>query len=255
MKNKVMFLSNPFLKTVSFVLSLIMLFYVMPLTVFASLGLEDASSAESSFGDITSLDAENVYAFPELKNEAFEVVELRTESTKTFRLTDGSYTVAQYRYQVHELDSNGEWQEIESALSESGADFVTNDARVKFSKKIPGNEGIFTLHEGNGKINLSLDGAIKKTEGKVYNGSDEDGTELQKMLALNELSSRIVYSDILSGVDIEYLLFGKSIKEIVQVVLSEFLLNLLWQITLDELYGLAVFFGKKKFFIKLTHNY
>ena len=104
-----------FTKSISMLLSLVMLFYVMPLTVFASLGSEDASSAESSFGDITSLDAENVYAFPELKNEAFEVVELRTESTKTFRLADGSYTVAQYINQIHELDSKGEWQEIEKS--------------------------------------------------------------------------------------------------------------------------------------------
>ena len=59
---------------------------------------------------------------------------------------------------------------------------------MKFAKKITGNESLFTLHDGNGKITLSLDGAKKKTAGKVTNTStefDKDATKLKKLTTLD----------------------------------------------------------------------
>ena len=56
---------------------------------------------------------------------------------------------------------NGVWQDIDNTLYDLGNEVGTSDSRVKFAKKITGNEVLFTLHENNHKLTMSLDGAIK----------------------------------------------------------------------------------------------
>lgn len=146
----------------------------------------------------------------------FEVVSRRTESTKHFHLGNGSFAAVSYGMPVHELDADGAWQDIDNRLGDSGSDYATPDAKVKFAKKIPGNEFLFSLQEGNAKLTVSLAGAAKKTEGRVVEENaalPEDATELQKKATLANLSSRIVYADVLSGVDLEYVVTPTAIKE------------------------------------------
>ena len=70
----------------------------------------------------------------------FEVVSRRTESTKHFHLGNGSYAAVSYGMPVHELDADGAWQDIDNRLGDSGSDYATPDAKVKFAKKITGSE-------------------------------------------------------------------------------------------------------------------
>ena len=190
-------------KTLAIFLSVLMIFYLIPATAYAS--LFEATEVESVVSETT-----------EYTGEVFEDVSRREENVKHFRLEDGTYMAAQYDTAVHTLDENGEWQDIDNTLSESGSEYSTSNARIKFAKKITGNESIFTLHENNRKITLSLDGAIKKTPGVATNTEtefDETATTLQKMMTLDNLSSRIIYEDILDGVDLEYIVNGNNIKE------------------------------------------
>jgi len=62
---------------------------------------------------------------------------------------------------------------------------------------------------------MSLDGAIKKTAGKIVSSTaeDGDGTKLGKLMNLENLSSRIIYENILNGVDLEYIVNGRNVKE------------------------------------------
>ena len=203
-RNKVM------IRSLCFVLSLIMVFYVIPSTIFAKAAeaLED-----------TNTEATSTPTTDESKNEVsgiapFEVVELREEYAKHFRLSDGSYVAAQYNYPVHSLDENGEWQDIDNALSKNGSEFTNENARIKFAKKINGSATLFTLHDGNTKITLNLIGAEKGTKGTVTNGSDTNETnELEKMMNLEKLSATILYEDILDGVDLEYVAYSMNVKE------------------------------------------
>jgi RHS repeat-associated protein len=190
-------------KTLAIFLSVLMIFYLIPATAYAS--LFEATGAESVVSETS-----------EHTGEIFEDVSRREENVKHFRLEDGTYMAAQYDTAVHTLDENGEWQDIDNTLSESGSEYSTSNARIKFAKKITGNESIFTLHENNRKITLSLDGAIKKTTGVATNTEtefDETATTLQKMMTLDKLSSHIIYEDILDGVDLEYIVNGNNIKE------------------------------------------
>ena len=190
-------------KALSFLLAILMILYSVPIMSYASL-----LSSED--------DASSQYDTTELAKDAFEVIELREENVKQFRLEDGTYVAAQYEKPVHYLDENNIWQNIDNTLEDYGSEFATSNERIKFSKKITGNEVIFTLHENNRKLTLSLDGAIKKVSGTAINTKtdfDESDTKLQKLMTLDTLSSKVIYQDILDGVDLEYVVDSYDIKE------------------------------------------
>ena len=188
------------IRSIAAILSLVMVFNLLPLSAFAQ-------------GSGSNLSADNSY---ERLREMFELESLREESAKHFRLEDGSYIAAQYKGPVHYLDENGMWQDIDNSLSLEGSEYTTSNAKIKFAKKITGNENLFTIHEGNYKITMSLDNAIKKTVGSVVDNQAanlDNATELQKMMTLDNLTSEIIYEDILTDVDLQYIVEFGRIKE------------------------------------------
>ena len=153
-------------------------------------------------------------------SEIVELEELRSASSKQFRLEDGSYYVAQYETNVHTLSEDGTWDEIDRTLTVSSKEISTKDEKIKFAKKITGNETLFSLHNGNAKMTMRLVGAQTKVEGIITNYStevDEDATELQKMTTLSGLSAAVRYPDILPNTDLKYVIEGTDIKEYIIV--------------------------------------
>jgi hypothetical protein len=202
------------LKAIAYVLAFLLALYAVPTNVYAEIIDAVDSALDGTSDNVDELSS----AESEMPADkaVFEVIERREEAVKHFRDADGSYVAAQYNYPVHELDSNGKWQDIDNTLAESGSEYATPNARVKFAKKITGNETLFTLHDGNRKITMSMTGANKKVAGQVTNTHTEfgeDATKLQKMMALDKLSSRILYPEILDDVDLEYVVQPDSIKE------------------------------------------
>ena len=204
------------LGTLSVFLSILMIVYLIPLSVYADLA--------SSLGDVpedvdttTSIEqADQITDQSPAPDAMFELTDRREQNVKHFRLSDSSIVAAQYASPIHEQDENGEWQDIDNTLGDSGNEYATPNAKIKFAKKITGNQNLFTLHDGKYKITMSLDGAIKKTPGTVTNTQTEfgeDTTQLQKMMTLDKLSAKIMYADILDGVDLEYVLESVNVKE------------------------------------------
>ena len=191
------------LKAISLLLSFLMLLSLLPASIFAvDTDVDNSKSAEEAKGSASSA--------------VFEVETLRGESIKHFHLEDGTYMAVQYSVPVHYLDENSEWQNIDNTLLEAGNEYATKNQRVKFVKKITGNESLFTLHENNHKITMSLNGAIKKTTGVAVNTAtqfDESATTLQKIITLDQLSSKIIYENILENIDLEYIVDSNNIKE------------------------------------------
>ena len=198
---------SPKTKILSLLLSFLVVFYLLPTSVFAEGLGNDTAVSDSS----TSSNDENATYTPGI----YEVTELREENVKHFRLEDGSYVAAQYNYPVHYTDANGQLIDIDNRLTESGSELSTGTSRIKFVKKITGNGNIFTLHENNTKITMGLVGAEKKTEGVAINNNSDKNIEsaLGKMTNLENISSTIRYEDILDGVDIEYVIHSLNIKE------------------------------------------
>ena len=202
-------------KLLSFVLSLILVFYVIPSTIYTKAAeLFDGSDEPISEVDASANSSGLGGESSEPAGVLFEDVSLREESVKHFHLEDGTYLAAQYNYPVHTLDSDGEWQDIDNALSELGSEFINSNARIKFAKKINGSSELFALHDGNTKLTLTLIDARKGVVGEVTNNSDADAdTKLQKMMNLEKLSASVIYRDILDGVDLEYVAYSMNVKE------------------------------------------
>jgi len=194
------------IKSLCVILSILTAIMSLPMTALA-LDLSDNSASEivESSGNVLTA-----------QKDIIEMTNMRTASVKYFRLEDGSYYAAQYDSAVHYQDENGDWQDIDNTLAVSGSEITTSNAKIKFAKKTTGNSSLFTLHDGNRKLTLSLDGAAKKVAGEITNYETEfgeDATKLQKMTTLDKINASVIYRDILSGVDLEYVVTGLNIKE------------------------------------------
>ena len=125
------------IKTVACVLSILIMLYAVPANVFAELIDVIDATLENQANEDTIENA--------LEKEVFEVIDRREETVKHFRTEDGSFAAVQYNVPVHEMDENGEWQDIDNTLSATGSEYITSNARVKFAKKTTGNGTLFTL--------------------------------------------------------------------------------------------------------------
>lgn len=194
-------IKNTFKSLLSLVLALLMVFYVLPADIYKVLAAEDSAA---NFDNEESVDA------------LFELINLRTADTKYIQMSDGTIQALVYDQPVHWLDDDGNWQEVDNRLSSAGDSFESADLRVKFSKKITGNNQLFTLHDGNPK-----DFTFFKRSGKEnavtieHNGTSEEkfATRLEELSTLSKALSSVRYNEILQNTDIEYVLNGTSIKE------------------------------------------
>ena len=201
---------NTWLRILSMILTLALLISCVPNQVYAMAGEALAELLEQE--EV----AETIETPNETKRGVYEVTERREANVKHFALEDGTYTAVMYGSAVHTQDADGNWQDIDNRLVDSGSEFSTSNARIKFAKKITGNETLFTLHDGNRKITMSLNNATKKTTGAVTNHMtefDSEATQLQKLMTLDNLSSEILYADILDGVDLQYVVESLNVKE------------------------------------------
>ena len=201
-------------KSLAFILALLMAVYALPAAALEELANPDAALSESEGTDVGDSTDEVDLSTEAQEEHIYEDEELREANVKHFRLDDGSYVAAQYPFAVHTKDEDGVLRDIDNSLSDNGSDFSTSNARIKFAKKINGSETLFTLHDGNYKITMSLNGANKQVDGIVTNNTDaESDTRLQKLMKLEKLSSSIIYPDILDGVDLEYVVDSLNVKE------------------------------------------
>ena len=170
----------------------------------------------SAFAIESADTASPIISQEETNHDIVEIVDMRTATDKYFRLDDGSYYIAHYNSEVHYLDNNGVWQDLNNSLAIHGSEITTSDAKIKFAKKTTGNSEIFTLKDGNRKLSLSLNDANKEVDGIIQNDPtqvDDTATQLQKMTTLNNISASIRYNNILQNVDLEYIIKGANIKE------------------------------------------
>ena len=208
----------------SMTLSLVMLFYVIPTVVYAEIAdafsKENGADHSTSGKDNDTLSQNGNNAF-DVNYPLYELTELRSENVKHFRLSDGSYIAAQYTSDVHYLDESGIWQDIDNTLSLDGDELVTADSRIKLAKKINGSGKLLSLKNESYSIDLSVIGAERGSIGIVAeNGDSNYETELQKMLNLEKLSSKVTYPEIFSGADMELSVFSYRIEEKINVTRS-----------------------------------
>ena len=139
------------MKFIASLLSILLVIMSLPESVFAiDFGAEFSTSTNSVEDEINH------------NHDVVEVVDMRTATDKYFRLDSGIYYVAHYNSDVHYLDDNGVWQDIDNSLAVNGSEITTSDAQIKLAKKTTGSGEIFTIHKGNRKLSLTLIGAGMK---------------------------------------------------------------------------------------------
>ncbi len=151
-----------------------------------------------------------------------EVIDSRTESSKTFRMSDGSFVAADYGKPIHYSDENGDWQDYDNTLSYSDAvdsediaGYGTSESDISIKLANNSNSGNLLKIKMNGyKISLSLPDANKSKALELYPQTTvADDDSLDSASTLTKFSSGAIYKDILDGTDLEYIISGSNVKE------------------------------------------
>ena len=196
-------------------------------------------AAEVTSESAESIDGTNVSEEPETKGTeeaeiVSEIVEDRTEYTKYFRMSDGSYMAAQYAKPVH-YKENGEWKEYDYTIEENGNEFViqNSDSEMSFPEDFSeDNEAQIEVSTRDYQIKFSpvvekklLNKKAKVKDHKklksnkiVAEFSEEAPTDgfsskNSEKLKIDNQKSAIAYEDIYNNVDLEYEISSNQIKE------------------------------------------
>ncbi len=202
--------------TFSFILSFVMLLCFLPHSVLAQIGEAFTSEEDTALTDLSG-SATEIYVLG-------EVTENRTETSKTFRMSDGSYIAADYGKPIHFEDENGIWQDYDNTLAftdtvtydtDDFAGYITSDSDI--SVKLANNSNsnnLLKITKGDYKISLHLVDVDKSKALEVYPAKEEPvGNDLDSATTLHSFSSGAIYKDILPSTDLEYIIYGNSVKE------------------------------------------
>lgn len=158
-----------------------------------------------------------------------EVESERTEYTKHYLMTDGSYVAAVYSEPVHYLE-NGKWEEIDNTLTEEmveGTEVYQNRKgkhSVRFSESID-KKGVSIQNENGYTVSFTPVTDVERPEMK---GERKETEELQSIsmmkeegkrdkktekMSLDKKTSGMKYADVYADADLEYVLTSSSLKE------------------------------------------
>lgn len=155
-----------------------------------------------------------------------EIAELRTETTKHFDMGDGTYQAVTYSHPVHRKDASGQWQDIDNTLSAQktnlSAIYATKDSRVKFASEISSSASLVTLSENGYTIDMSF---VSPDKGEASVATVDNSKSSNNLLFPNRIpektaessnyssTSTIKYNDVMTNVDLEYVLYSNDVKE------------------------------------------
>lgn len=142
----------------------------------------------------------------------------REQYVKHFRMSDGSYRATQYEVPVHFIQ-DGEWTDYDNTLTEVDADIedgesasntdLTNtlaDYSVRLSKKTNGKKFV-RIEKDVYKLSWYYTKANKVTAQITEITDDGDETTLEK------LSSQVIYEEVYTDTDFEYIVGSEGLKE------------------------------------------
>lgn len=163
-----------------------------------------------------------------------EIESMRTENTKTFLKVDGTYVLAVYGDVIHYQD-NGEWIDIDNSLTYDSKNSVYSTKSNAFQVQFPE-----TITSRN-KMQIAMaEYAIRWSVQGIANRQilfESSKTASENRLDLPNLNQEIVYQDVQKGVDIEYIVSGRQVKEniILSNYISEFSISFEYEIENLEL--------------------
>lgn len=156
-----------------------------------------------------------------------EIEELRNELSKSFLLSDGSFSVATYDTDVHYQSEDGEWEEIDNSLtadqsSRDGNGFSNQEGRVRFKFAENSNQNyLVRMKQGPTHLYISLPdrqknkdvSVISETESESAAENTDSDDPAGSQMSVPDIYSSVTYEDILPDTDIQYITGGSSLKE------------------------------------------
>ena len=232
-------------KILSLILSVLTLLSVFSAAtpVFAEEVTELTSENAENVDDVIVSSEETETEETEEAEIVSEIEDMRTEHTKYFRMSDGSYMAAQYAQPIH-YEENGKWKEYDYSITEDkNADetekFVieNSDSEMSFPEEFSeDNEAQIEVSAREYDIKFSpvIDKKIfnnkEKPKGKVKNHKhlksneiieefteeapiDESTDKNAEKLKIDNQKSAIAYEEVYDNVDLEYEISSNKIKE------------------------------------------
>ena len=205
-------------RSIALTLVFALLIQVMPVSALSINNTVNKSSGNEAESTIVEENV-NVFSYTDVleandENIICEVPELREETVKHFRLTDGSMVAAVYDLPVHEQASDGTWVDIDNTIAsgedDEGSSALTKGNAISFANKAKDGK-LLTIKTDYGKIKWSLDGISGKVKAAAYVAPEVE-TNNTKM-AVKSASGIITYEDVMTDVDLNYQLVGNDIKE------------------------------------------
>lgn len=202
-----------FKKFIALILCFLMVALVIPQSVYASIG-ESINSISLSNEQII-----NEHVEPYVIGE---VEEKRTETSKTFRMSDGSYYLTDYGFPIHFQGNNKKWVDydnsliLEAATDSEDLDGYVNclsDISIKFSKNSK-SSNLLKISSDKYKISIGFVDANNSKSIEIYDKNNAtENTDINSVSMLHKLSSGVLYEEVLSNVDLEYIVTGNNVKE------------------------------------------
>lgn len=171
-----------------------------------------------------SISAANAEEQSELSaaGKSTEVLALRQENEKHFSMGNGTYQAITYGHPVHELDSDGNWQDIDFSLTLSGTrgnrKYTNESATASFPEQYTANQPILTLGEKDRTIAMALlaaekDGASNRAAVTAEVTNPQNSFRTLEEAKNANFASTVLYKDVLPGVDLEYIVDPGTVKE------------------------------------------
>ncbi len=230
-----------FSQIVSLILVFAFLLQCSPLPVFASSNVDNTDS-------VTAIEESEYVTVP--AKVIGETEDLRNESEKHFRLSDGTSLLISYGSPVHYKDENGDWQDIDNTLGLSReentyrtnkngdsifflaadlsegrlADVSWKDHSVSFEllssddrQELCSNREANNTDDALNNAPLCIpdydhDVTIEIQEKTQTDRGDSNGWSASDLVP-EKLTSKVIYKDVYPGVDIGYTLHGYDLKE------------------------------------------
>lgn len=143
---------------------------------------------------------------------AAELPSKRSQFTKQFAMSDGSFTAVTYSMPAH-YKKNGTWQEIDTTFAKSGKKSYktkSTDLTIKAAKKA-GSASTISLKRGKYGLSFALKGKkMKASKARISNPQKTEETEV-----LNQ--NRVEYKKVWKNTSVSYDIFPEKIQEIVTV--------------------------------------
>jgi len=139
-----------------------------------------------------------------------ELMSERSLDTKTFRMSDGTYTLVQYAENVHYLDTDSEYKSVDNSLiASNNGEFLENKSanfKVKYSNKSKAHDMVSLSFE-NYAISWGYEDVNEVSLEEIK--SEKSANEFVP----DNLSSQIIYSNAFNNADISIYTNSGGIKE------------------------------------------